>query len=71
MKFWVMHIEKLEKYNGLRIDYPDYCDIPFDKVDNGYVSFDSLLGHDISNQNYDISVMNEELFDGLSESPRV
>lgn len=56
----------LAKYNGLRVESPDYCDLPFDKVDNGYVSFDALFGQDVSNENYDISVMNDELLDELS-----
>jgi len=56
----------LETYNGFRVKSPDYCNIPFDKVDNGYISFDVLFGYGVSNKYFDISTMNDELLDELS-----
>ncbi len=56
----------LKKYNGFRVMSPDYCDIPFDKVDNGFISFDALFGHQANNKNFDILELNEEFLDELS-----
>ena len=56
----------LKKYNGYRIVAPDYCDLPFDKVDNDFISFDALLGYKTSNSNFDIVEINEELLDEIS-----
>ncbi|EOC3062513.1 SMI1/KNR4 family protein [Cronobacter dublinensis] len=56
----------LKKYNGFRVKSPGYCNIPFNKVDNGFISFDVLFGHGVSNKYFDISTMNDELLDELS-----
>lgn len=56
----------LKTYNGFRVKSPDYCNIPFNKVDNGFISFDVLFGHGVSNKYFDISTMNNELLDELS-----
>ncbi|ELY2855694.1 SMI1/KNR4 family protein [Cronobacter dublinensis] len=56
----------LKKYNGFRVKSPDYCNIPFNKVDNAFISFDVLFGHGVSNKYFDISTMNDELLDELS-----
>ena len=58
----------LKTYNGFRVKSPDYCNIPFNKVDNGFISFDVLFGHGVSNKYFDISTMNNELLDELSLS---
>lgn len=54
------------KYNGFRVVSPESCDIPFNSVDNGYISFDALFGHRVNNENFDISVINDEFLDELS-----
>ncbi|WP_039057642.1 SMI1/KNR4 family protein [Enterobacter sp. Bisph1] len=56
----------LKQYNGFRVASPDNCDIPFDKVDNGYISFDALFGHQVNNENYELTMMNDEFLDELS-----
>ncbi|EPR9026328.1 SMI1/KNR4 family protein [Cronobacter dublinensis] len=56
----------LKTYNGFRVKSPDYCNIPFNKVDNAFISFDVLFGHGVSNKYFDISTMNDELLDELS-----
>jgi len=56
----------MRKYNGFRVKSPDYCNLPFDKVYNGYISFDILFGYGVNNKYFDISTMNDELLDELS-----
>lgn len=56
----------LKTYNEFRVKSPDYCNIPFNKVDNGFISFDVLFGYGVSNKFFDISTMNNELLDELS-----
>lgn len=58
--------EFLKKYNGFRVTSPDYCDLPFMKVDNGFISFDAIFGYQTINANYDLVKMNEEFLDELS-----
>ncbi|XTZ39055.1 SMI1/KNR4 family protein [Salmonella enterica] len=56
----------LKNYNGFWVESPDFCNIPFDKVDNGYISFDGLFGNQVNNKNFDIAVINDEFLDELS-----
>ncbi|TDT50873.1 SMI1/KNR4 family protein SUKH-1 [Enterobacter sp. AG5470] len=53
-------------HNGFRVVSPDSCDMPFNKVDNGFISFDALFGHRVNNENFDIAVINDEFLDELS-----
>lgn len=55
----------LRTYNGFRVKSPDYCNMRFDKVDNGFISFDALFGHGGSNEYFDMLAMNQELLDEL------
>ena len=56
----------LRNYNGFRVSSPDYCDLPYNNVDNDFISFDALFGHKINNANYDIENMNDEVIAELS-----
>lgn len=56
----------LSTHNGFRVVSPDSCDMPFNKVDNGFISFDALFGHRVNNENFDIAVINDEFLDELS-----
>jgi len=44
--------------NGLYISGSDYVDLPFDKVDDGQISFSALFGLNISNTKFDLAYSN-------------
>ncbi|NIF24411.1 SMI1/KNR4 family protein [Candidatus Pantoea multigeneris] len=56
----------LSNYNGFRVSSPDHCDIPYNNVDNNFISFDALFGHKVNNDNYDIESVNDDVIDELS-----
>jgi hypothetical protein len=58
--------EFLTKYNGIFIDGEDYADIEFNKVKNGFISFQSLYGLNSSNRNFDIFKINDKLLSQIA-----
>ncbi len=56
----------LSHYNGFRVSPPDHCDLPYNNIDNNFISFDALFGYKVNNGNYDIENMNNEIIDELS-----
>lgn len=56
----------LINYNGFIVTSPDYCDMPYDNVDNNFISFDGLFGINVNNENYDIEYINSDVVDELS-----
>ncbi|WP_017348782.1 SMI1/KNR4 family protein [Pantoea sp. A4] len=56
----------LSHYNGFRVSSPDHCDLPYNNVDNNFISFDALFGHKVNNENYDIENINDDIVDELS-----
>ncbi|MDV5355025.1 SMI1/KNR4 family protein [Enterobacter asburiae] len=60
------YIQFLKKYNGFWVDSSDGCELPFDKVDNGYISFDAFFGYQVNNEKFDLALANDEFLDELS-----
>ncbi|MDN0087391.1 SMI1/KNR4 family protein [Yersinia nurmii] len=56
----------LSVYNGFVVKQPDYCELPCNDVDDGYIAFYSLFGFGVSNKNHDINHQNKEYLDELS-----
>ncbi|WP_028301881.1 SMI1/KNR4 family protein [Oceanospirillum beijerinckii] len=48
-------------FNGLLIIDNNYCEIPFSKVDDGFISFQELYGLGLSNNDLDLISNNKEL----------
>ncbi|WP_445375111.1 SMI1/KNR4 family protein [Photorhabdus tasmaniensis] len=56
----------LNKKNGLIIREPEFCDLPYSKVDNGYISFHALFGLAFINKNFDLIENNDDYLDEIS-----
>lgn len=56
----------LTTYNGYRISSPDYCDLPYDNVDDGFIAFDVLFGSKILNENFCLEHINNEFLDEIA-----
>ncbi|WP_211463043.1 SMI1/KNR4 family protein [Collimonas silvisoli] len=50
----------LISHNGLTIEYPGYCEIPFNKVESGSISFGGLFGTRINEPSMDLISFNQE-----------
>lgn len=56
------YIQFIKKYNGIFVNGDgDYVDIKYNKVENEFISFQSLFGLNASNRNFDLSEINKEL----------
>ncbi|MBD2802107.1 SMI1/KNR4 family protein [Xenorhabdus sp. M] len=60
------YIDFLNKNNGLIIRDPEFCNLPYNKVDNGYISFHTLFGLDFINENFDLIGNNDDYLDEIS-----
>ncbi|EQB98841.1 SMI1/KNR4 family protein [Photorhabdus temperata] len=60
------YVDFLNKYNGLVVREFDACDIPYDNVDNGFISFDALFGVRFINDNFDLYEINDDYLDEIS-----
>ncbi|WP_217276986.1 SMI1/KNR4 family protein [Photorhabdus heterorhabditis] len=54
------YVDFINKYNGLVVREPDACDIPYDNIDNGFISFDALFAVRFINDNFYILVNDQD-----------
>ncbi len=60
------YLNCLRGANGIYVESPDFVEIPFEKVDDGFISFSSLFGVGSSNENFDLIKINESIGDDLN-----
>jgi hypothetical protein len=56
----------LGQWNGLFVDLPDWVNLPFAKVDDGWIAFSFLFGFRVPNKNQDIEKQTSYLKDELA-----
>lgn len=56
----------LAYYNGYRLSSPDYCDLPCNQVDDGFIAFDVLFGSKITNDNFCLEHINNEFLEEIT-----
>jgi hypothetical protein len=56
------------QWNGLFVDLPDWVNLPFAKVDDGWIAFTFLFGFRVPNKNQDIEKLTFELKDELAHA---
>lgn len=56
----------LERYNGWYIDRPNDCELPYDGVESGQISFDAFLGYGLQNESFNLVDFNGEFADEIA-----
>ncbi|MDQ0048826.1 hypothetical protein J2T18_003126 [Paenibacillus polymyxa] len=56
----------LSQYNGFYVAAPFYCNVPFDRVDNGDIDLTCFFGYEVSNKNHDLLAINDEFLDEIN-----
>jgi len=60
------YINFLTKHNGLAVRDSHACDIQYNNIDNGFISFDALFGVGFINKNFDLNEINDDYLDEIS-----
>jgi cell wall assembly regulator SMI1 len=56
----------LRRHNGLAIGSPGYCQLPFQKVDDGEIAFANLFGVELGKSPMDIGAFNREFISEIA-----